>query len=206
MKESVLCADGAKVRELREERGWTRRDLAKEVGCAEQIIENVEKGRPLAPRLLIEIEDALHVERWSLRHYGVQTVSDEDTAEVVDKPEAPSEEFDRRRIHVQFRVMHGRPIGKRLEFPAGREFVFGRGRECDVRANSEWVSWQHCLLRVEEDCAFLRDLGSRNGTLVNGERLVGERPLQPHDQVQVGPLVFEVEFVEAGNSPTFPAK
>jgi pSer/pThr/pTyr-binding forkhead associated (FHA) protein len=107
---------------------------------------------------------------------------------------------------VRFRVVQGQPMGKVLLFPIGREFLFGRGAECAVRANSEWVSRQHCLLRVDEERAFLRDLGSRNGTLVNGERLVGERQLTHHDQVQVGPLVFEVDLEESGEpAPTLSA-
>jgi predicted component of type VI protein secretion system len=76
-------------------------------------------------------------------------------------------------------------------FPHG-EYVFGRGAECHVRPNSDWVSRQHCLLRVTAEGAFLRDLGSRNGTLVNGTRLLDECCLQDGDQLQIGPLVFEV--------------
>ena len=92
---------------------------------------------------------------------------------------------------IKLRVMQGRPAGKCLKFARG-DFYFGRGAECQVRPNSDWVSRQHCLLRVTRDGAWLRDLGSRNGTLVNGELLDGERRLEVGDQVQVGPLVFEV--------------
>ncbi len=88
-------------------------------------------------------------------------------------------------------VVRGQPQGKCLVFPLG-EFVIGRGTECHVRPNSSWVSRQHCLLRVTEKSMHLRDLGSTNGTLINGARLIGERPLSHGDQLQVGPLVFEV--------------
>jgi pSer/pThr/pTyr-binding forkhead associated (FHA) protein len=94
---------------------------------------------------------------------------------------------------VKMRVVQGRPVGKTLVFTAG-EYYFGRGAECHVRPNSEWVSRQHCLLRVDADAASLRDLGSRNGTLVNGALLHEERRLRPGDQVQIGPLVFEIQF------------
>jgi pSer/pThr/pTyr-binding forkhead associated (FHA) protein len=92
---------------------------------------------------------------------------------------------------IRLRIVQGRPAGKSMLFPRG-EYVFGRGAECHVRPNSDWVSRQHCLLRVTAEGAFLRDLGSRNGTLVNGTRLTDERHLQEGDQLQVGPLVFEV--------------
>jgi pSer/pThr/pTyr-binding forkhead associated (FHA) protein len=96
-------------------------------------------------------------------------------------------------MKVQLVVVQGCPTGKALPFPRG-EFVFGRGVECHIRPNSDWVSRQHCLLRVTEDAVHLRDLGSRNGTLVNGARLRGERRLDHGDKVQVGPLVFQLEI------------
>jgi pSer/pThr/pTyr-binding forkhead associated (FHA) protein len=110
-------------------------------------------------------------------------------------------------MKVKLRIVQGRPEGKSMLFPHG-EYVFGRGAECHVRPNSDWVSRQHCLLRVTGDGAFLRDLGSRNGTLINGTRLVEECALQHGDQVQIGPLVFEVVLEESANeaTPTVAAK
>jgi pSer/pThr/pTyr-binding forkhead associated (FHA) protein len=90
-------------------------------------------------------------------------------------------------------VVQGRPAGKSLIFPVGDYFI-GRGAECHVRPDSDLVSRQHCLLRVTGQSAFLRDLGSRNGTLVNGVLLGREQQLQNGDRVQLGPLVFEVQF------------
>ena len=49
-------------------------------------------------------------------------------------------------------------------------------------------------MRVTADGASVRDLGSRNGTLVNGGLVESERQLQHGDQVQIGPLVFEVHL------------
>jgi pSer/pThr/pTyr-binding forkhead associated (FHA) protein len=93
---------------------------------------------------------------------------------------------------IKLIVVQGRPERRALRFPPG-QYYFGRGAECHVRPNSDWVSRQHCLLRVTPDGAWLRDLGSRNGTLVNGELVAGERRLEKGDQIQVGPLVFEVQ-------------
>jgi pSer/pThr/pTyr-binding forkhead associated (FHA) protein len=96
-------------------------------------------------------------------------------------------------MEVKFLVIQGRPLRKDLVFPRG-SYVFGRGAECHVRPNSEWVSRQHCQLLVTGDAASIRDLGSRNGTLINGERVMGERGLTNGDQLQIGPLVFEVRL------------
>src|SRR4029079_3221006 len=68
---------------------------------------------------------------------------------------------------IRLRLVQRTPQGQQLFFRRG-EYLFGRGAECHVRPNSEWVSRQHCLLRVTGEVVSLRDLGSRNGTLVNG--------------------------------------
>jgi pSer/pThr/pTyr-binding forkhead associated (FHA) protein len=103
---------------------------------------------------------------------------------------------------VKLLVVEGRPSGKALVFPDG-VYYFGRGAECHIRPNSEWVSRQHCVLRVAGTGATIRDLASRNGTLVNGELLERERKLEEGDRIQVGPLVFEVHLEErpAGRPP-----
>jgi pSer/pThr/pTyr-binding forkhead associated (FHA) protein len=104
---------------------------------------------------------------------------------------------------LRLRIVQGRPHGQQLCFPQG-EYLFGRGAECQVRPNSEWVSRQHCLLRVTADAAWIRDLGSRNGTLLNGVRLVSEHGLCSGDRVEIGPLVFEVQLdpAPAGSDPS----
>ena len=94
-------------------------------------------------------------------------------------------------MDVQMLVVQGKARGQFLRFPHG-EFMFGRGPECHVRPNSEWVSRQHCLLRITDEGPVIRDLGSTNGTVVNGARVVGERRLIAGDQLQLGPLVLQV--------------
>jgi pSer/pThr/pTyr-binding forkhead associated (FHA) protein len=95
---------------------------------------------------------------------------------------------------IKLLVVQGKPQGKCLQFRVGRDYMFGRGAECHIRPNSDWVSRQHCMLSVTTDGTLIRDLGSRNGTLVNGVRLVGEQRLNQGDQLQVGPIVFEVDL------------
>jgi pSer/pThr/pTyr-binding forkhead associated (FHA) protein len=104
-------------------------------------------------------------------------------------------------MNVTLLVVQGRPLGKRLTFPPG-EYYFGRGSECHVRPNSDWISRQHCLLRVENDNAYLRDLASRNGTLINGVLVEGERHLGDGDLLQLGPLVFEILLDTSAASPS----
>ena len=96
---------------------------------------------------------------------------------------------------VKLNVIQGRPAGKSLAFPSGDYFI-GRGAECHIRPDSDMVSRQHCRLRVTDNEAFLTDLGSRNGTLVNGVLILRMQRLYHGDQVQFGPLIFEVQIDE----------
>jgi pSer/pThr/pTyr-binding forkhead associated (FHA) protein len=93
-------------------------------------------------------------------------------------------------MKAQLTVVFGKPRNTVKLLPLG-ECLIGRGDECQVRTNSPLVSRQHCLVHVTKDCAILRDLGSTNGTLVNGKRILGERILVPGDLLQIGPVVFE---------------
>jgi pSer/pThr/pTyr-binding forkhead associated (FHA) protein len=94
-------------------------------------------------------------------------------------------------MQLRLKVIHGKPQGHCLAFPRG-DIMFGRGPECDVRPNSDLISRQHCMVRVEEDGAVIRDLGSRNGTLVNGQLVQGERKLAHGDTLQLGPVMLQV--------------
>jgi len=98
-------------------------------------------------------------------------------------------------MNVKLLVIQGRPNGKLVRFGPG-DYYLGRGPECQLRFNSDWVSRQHCLIHVTADQALVRDLGSRNGTLVNGVLLAGEQRLADKDQIQIGPVVFEVILEE----------
>lgn len=98
-------------------------------------------------------------------------------------------------MDIQLVVVKGNPRGRTLTFGPGK-FLFGRGVECHVRPDSDWVSRQHCLLTVTDDAIQLKDLGSTNGTLVNGHRLMGELGLVHGDTIQLGPLSLQVRLPE----------
>jgi DNA-binding winged helix-turn-helix (wHTH) protein len=75
--------------------------------------------------------------------------------------------------------------------------VIGREAEVDVCIASEWVSRRHALLQVDGDHALLEDLGSKNGTCVNGERLTGPVQLHDGDEVRLGRGVVVLRFSSA---------
>ena len=72
-----------------------------------------------------------------------------------------------------------------LELPIG-EFVVGRSTECQLSLDDPLVSRRHAVLRVRRDGVSVQDFGSRNGVLVNGAKISGERELAPGDKVSIG--------------------
>lgn len=74
----------------------------------------------------------------------------------------------------------------------GSRMVIGRSPDCDVVLASESVSRQHAELVAHGSGWSVRDLGSRNGTGVNGTRVHGERALAAGDVVQID--VFEMMY------------
>jgi predicted component of type VI protein secretion system len=94
-------------------------------------------------------------------------------------------------MKVQLVVVRGKPEGKVIPL-VGPSFKIGRGETCHLRPNSEQVSREHAEFTIAADSVVVRDLGSRNGTLVNGKALTAECRLKDQDLVQVGPLTFAV--------------
>lgn len=72
--------------------------------------------------------------------------------------------------------------------------VVGRSEECDVRLDSLNVSRRHCELLALPGAHLVRDLGSHNGTFVNGRR-VTERALNPGDVISVGEFALRFDAV-----------
>ncbi|MGL4555258.1 MAG: FHA domain-containing protein [Gemmataceae bacterium] len=72
--------------------------------------------------------------------------------------------------------------------------VLGRARGNAVRIPSAQVSRQHCRLRIADGLVHVEDLGSVNGTFLNGRRVVGRETVRPGDQLDVGPVRFVVEY------------
>jgi hypothetical protein len=64
--------------------------------------------------------------------------------------------------------------------------IIGRHPDCDIVLPSNTVSRRHAQIRKEGERALLSDLGSTNGTLLNGEAVIGEEPLGDRDEIVVG--------------------
>jgi pSer/pThr/pTyr-binding forkhead associated (FHA) protein len=107
-------------------------------------------------------------------------------------------------MHVKLKVLRGASAGKEVAI-TGPRFFIGRSEECHLRANSDAISRRHCAITVDHGEVKIRDLGSRNGTYVNGVRIDGEHSIQMGDQLRIGPLEFLVTYLKSAKPVGKPA-
>lgn len=96
-------------------------------------------------------------------------------------------------MEVKLVVTNGKQAGTEIPVKVPK-FVIGRSEGCQIRPQSHLVSRRHCAIVVEEDVAAVEDLGSTNGTFLNGEKIEGRRPLKNGDRIKVGLLEVEVRL------------
>ena len=94
---------------------------------------------------------------------------------------------------VRIRIVRGPRSG--VAFPAliDRRLVVGRAPEASVRLDDDGISRLHCEVLWDGRACRLRDLGSTNGTRVNGER-TQRAPIANGDDVQLGKLLLRLEL------------
>jgi pSer/pThr/pTyr-binding forkhead associated (FHA) protein len=102
-------------------------------------------------------------------------------------------------MDVFLKVIEGAKTGAKIPVKKA-EFIIGRSQSCHLCAGSSAVSRQHCAIMRDENRVTVKDMGSRNGTLVNGNKIEGEVELATGDELVVGPLKFMVTITAGLNN------
>jgi hypothetical protein len=179
------------------------RALAEEL--AGYLLEHARRERlVLLTRPTVEFETD---DRLGLGEFGIQTRMAR--PEGTDDHEAPAEQSGRTMVYSTSE-RHSEPLeerarsradtallvlgGKRMVVgPAGA--TLGRSRKCDIVVDDPNVSREHAEVRPRGGSWVLRDLGSTNGSSINGRRTEGAEVLKPGDEIELGTstMTFELE-------------
>ena len=146
-------------------------------------------------------------DRLGLGEFGIQTRMA--PPEDQDDREAPAEQSGRTMVYSTSE-RHSEPLEERARSRAqtallvlgGRRMVvgpagatLGRSRKCDIVVDDPNVSREHAEVRPRGGSWVLRDLGSTNGSSLNGRRIDGAEVLKPGDEIELGTstMTFELE-------------
>ncbi|MGZ4184596.1 MAG: FhaA domain-containing protein [Solirubrobacteraceae bacterium] len=107
-----------------------------------------------------------------------------------ERHSGPLEERARSRAETALLVLGGKRM---VVGPAGA--TLGRSRKCDIVVDDPNVSREHAEVRPRGGSWVLRDLGSTNGSSINGRRIDGAEVLKPGDEIELGTstMTFELE-------------
>ncbi|MCI0380339.1 MAG: FHA domain-containing protein [Gemmataceae bacterium] len=96
-------------------------------------------------------------------------------------------------MDVRLIVTVGKDQGREIPLPSAL-FLIGRDRQCHLRLHCRQVSKRHCAIACWAGKVVVRDLKSRNGTFVNGQRIHSETRLRDSDALKVGSCTFTVRL------------
>ncbi len=88
-------------------------------------------------------------------------------------------------------AVKGPNAGQRYPLDAAGALI-GRQPDVAVYLDSLSVSRHHARVCCQDGACFIEDLGSSNGTFVNGARITGRSPLTEHDELRIGPHTFQL--------------
>jgi pSer/pThr/pTyr-binding forkhead associated (FHA) protein len=83
-------------------------------------------------------------------------------------------------IHVILTATAGEPKSRDFVLEGARQVLIGRSSNCDLQVDDPTVSRRHCSIDTDGEAVWVRDIGSMNGTYINGEK-IGQPQFVLHD-------------------------
>lgn len=105
--------------------------------------------------------------------------------------------------HYAMRFISGKYQGGEFPLPPNTEIIVGRSSDLDMVLVEDMVSRRHAKIMVNADQVTIQDLGSTNGTFVNGER-VKRATLNDGDRVLIGTSIIKLVTADAALPPSAP--
>ena len=109
-----------------------------------------------------------------------------------ERPTGPAFELSVN-INPRLIVASSPSLAPDLEFPLEAGLTIGRSRSSGIAISDQFASHMHARVFPNGHFFFIEDLGSTNGTFVNGRRIDGQAQLKVHDEIRLGETVLRYE-------------
>ncbi len=142
--------------------------------------------------LWLFILSAVSVIRTDLFGRAVPT-ADQPEPQELESPPPPAKRAKRQRGEPRILIItQGNQTGDYAEL-AGGLILIGRGADCQLILDDDYVSTRHARVISGENGIYAEDLGSTNGTYVNGQRITAPTTITMSDTVRIGKTIMKLE-------------
>jgi hypothetical protein len=122
-----------------------------------------------------------------------KTVRAPDQPQELETPPPPPRRAKRQRGEPRvFMISQGNQAGLSAELSAGVVMI-GRGADCQLILDDDYVSTRHARVVATPSGIYVEDLGSTNGTYVNGQRITAPTTITLADTVRIGKTMLRLE-------------
>lgn len=122
-----------------------------------------------------------------------KTVRAPDQPQELETPPPPPRRARRQRGEPRvFMISQGNQAGLSAELSAGVVMI-GRGADCQLILDDDYVSTRHARVVSTPNGIYVEDLGSTNGTYVNGQRITAPTTITLADTVRIGKTILKLE-------------
>lgn len=121
------------------------------------------------------------------------TASDQPQPQELESPPPPARRAKRHRGEPRvFMISQGNQAGLSADL-AGGVVMIGRGADCQLILDDDYVSTRHARVVSTPNGIYVEDLGSTNGTYVNGQRITAPTTITFADTVRIGKTILKLE-------------
>src|SRR6187397_1469434 len=111
----------------------------------------------------------------------------------------PLDNMQSDRPRYALRFISGKYQGGEFPLRMNREIIIGRSSDLDMVLVEDMVSRKHAKITTDDHVVTIQDLGSTNGTFVNGEK-VRKADLKDGDRILIGTSIIKIVFVDGDNT------